>query len=206
MTRVEAELLYDVLEREVVPLFFAREGVDRLPRGWIKRMKSSIAKLVPEFNTARMVREYAKRFYVPAIKVTQRLADGDLEEAKALCAWKDRVRATWPAVAVREVRLDSNDEVPVGEPVRVSAIVDLGTLTPGDVSVELYYGPTSGGHEVVRGVIVPMPAVEKGTNGTWRFSGEIPTKDSGAHAFAVRVLPYNEAMSNPHETSLIRWA
>lgn len=202
----EAELLYDVLEREVVPLFFARSGVDRIPRGWVKRMKSCIGKLVPEFNTSRMVREYAKRFYVPAIKLTQRLADGDLEAAKALCAWKNRVHETWPAVAVREVRIESEDEVPVGEPIRVSALVDLGALTPGDVAVELYYGPTSGGHEVVRGVIVPMPAVEKGENGTWRFSGEIPTKDSGAHAFSVRVVPYNEAMSHPHETSLIRWA
>ncbi len=202
----EAELLYDILEREVVPLFFARGGTDRLPRGWIKRMKSAIGKLVPEFNTSRMVREYAKRFYVPAIKLSQRFSDGDLAEVKALTAWKDRVRQTWPAVVVREVRLESQSEVPVGEPVRVSATVALGTLTPGDVAVELYYGPTNGGHEVVRGVIVRMPAVERAADGVWRFSGEIPTTASGAHAFAVRVLPHNEAMSHPHASSLIRWA
>jgi starch phosphorylase len=202
----EAELLYDVLEREVVPLFFARGGTARLPRGWIKRMKSTIAKLVPTFNTSRMVREYSRRFYVPAIKLTQRLADGDLAEARALAAWKDRVRGAWPTVTVKEVRLESNDEVAVGEPIRVSAMVQLGVLTPADVAVELYHGPTNGGHEVARGVIVRMPAVERAQDGAWRFAGEIPTADSGAHAFAVRVLPYNEVMSHPHETSLIRWA
>ena len=88
----EAELLYDLLEREVVPLFYAREGMGELPRGWIKRMKNSIAKLVPQYNTARMVRQYTARFYVPAIKLTHKLTDGDLAAAKALTAWKDRVR------------------------------------------------------------------------------------------------------------------
>ncbi len=201
----DAELLYDVLEREVVPLFFER-GLSRLPRGWIKRMKSTIGKLVPQYNTARMVREYATRFYVPSIKLSQKLTDGDLAAAKALTAWKDQVRAAWPAVSVREVQLDSPDEVAVGEPVKVSAIVQLGPLTPKDVAVELYHGPTNGGHEVVRGAIVRMPVVGQAADGAWRFTGEIPTGESGAHAFAVRVLPYNETMTNPHETSLIRWA
>ena len=114
-------------------------------------MKSTIGKLVPEYNTARMVREYAKRFYVPSIKLSQKLTDGDLAGAKALTAWKDQVRAAWPGVSIREVRLESPDEVAVGDPVKVSAMVQLGALKPKDVAVELYHGPTSGGHEVVAG-------------------------------------------------------
>src|SRR5581483_2818334 len=51
----EAELLYDLLEREVVPLFFQRDGSGTLPRRWIKKMKTSIAHLSPRYNTARMV-------------------------------------------------------------------------------------------------------------------------------------------------------
>jgi starch phosphorylase len=202
----EAELLYDLLEREVVPLFFARDGVGKLPRGWISRMKNAIAKLVPRYNTARMVREYTKRFYVPGIKLTHRLADGDLAAAKSLTAWKGRVRDAWTGVAVREVRLESRDEVAVGEVVRVSALVQLGALSPSDVAVELYHGPTAGGHEINQGQIVRMKAGERGGDGQWTFSGEIATGESGAHAFAARVVPYNEAMTHPYETSLIRWA
>src|SRR5260370_23844725 len=63
----DAELLYDLLEREVVPLFFDRDGLGRVPRRWIERMKNAISKLVPRYNTARMVRVYAKRYYVPYI-------------------------------------------------------------------------------------------------------------------------------------------
>jgi starch phosphorylase len=202
----EAELLYDVLEREVVPLFYARDGVGRLPRSWIRRMKSSIAKLVPAYNTMRMVREYSSRFYAPSIKLTRKMTDGELDAAKALTAWKERVRAAWQAVSVRDIRLESMDEVAVGEPLKVSATVFLGVLTPDDVAVELYHGPTSGKHEIDRGTIVRMKAVERNSEGAWHFAGEIPTQASGAHAFAARVIPYNEAMSNPYETSLVRWA
>jgi starch phosphorylase len=202
----EAELLYDVLEREVVPLFFARDGMARLPRGWIRKMKQAIAHLVPTYNTARMVREYTKRFYVPAIKLTYKLTDGDLAAAKALTAWKVRVRDGWQDVIVRDIRLESPEEVAVGEPVRVAATVQLGWLTPEDVAVELYHGPTAGGHEIARGHIVRMQPAERTGDGTWRFRGEIPTGESGAHAFAARVVPYNDSMTHPYETSLIRWA
>ena len=202
----EAELLYDVLEHEVVPLFYARDGMGRLPRGWIRRMKNAIAKLVPKFNTARIVREYASRFYVPAIKLTHKLAEGDLSAAKSLTAWKDRVRGAWQWVAVKDVRVESADEVAVGEPVRVSATVELGSLTPADVAVELYHGPTNGGHEIDRGRIVRMRPIERVGDGAWQFAGEIPTSQSGAHAFAARVVPYNDAMTHRYETSLIRWA
>ncbi len=204
----EAELLYDLLEREVVPLFFDRGGSDRLPRGWIERMKNAITKLVIRYNTARMVREYAKRFYVPAIRLSHNLTEGDLAAAKLLTAWKERVRDAWPGVAVKEIRLESRDEVAVGEPVKVSAIVQLGMLTPDDVAVELYHGPTSGGHEIGQGNIVRMLPNDGAPDGhgQWRYSGEIPTAESGAHAFAARIVPYNEAMSHPYETSLIHWA
>ncbi len=203
---LEAELLYDVIEREVVPLFYAREGVGRLPRGWIHRMKSAISRLVPTYNTARMVRQYTTRFYVPGVRLTQKLTDGDLSGAKALTAWKDRVRGAWHGVALDDVRLESTSEVAVGEPVRVSVRVHLGALTPDDVAVELYHGPTRGGHEIDRGKIVRLHVGAREGDGAWRFSGEIPTAESGAHAFAARVVPYNEAMSHPYETSLIRWA
>jgi glycogen phosphorylase len=202
----EAELLYDVLEREVVPLFYDRDGVGRLPRAWIKRMKHAIAKLVPRYNTARMVRDYARRFYVPGIKLSHNLMDDDLAAAKALTAWKDRVRDAWPGVSVREVRLESRDEVAVGEALKVTATVHLGALDPQDVAVELYHGPTGGGHEIAQGRIVRMRPVERTDDGQWRYSGEIATGQSGAHAFAARVVPYSEAMTHPYETSLIRWA
>jgi glycogen phosphorylase len=61
----DAESLYRVLEEEVVPLYYDRDS-SGLPRKWIAMMKRSIAKLVPEFNSDRMVEEYARRIYSSA--------------------------------------------------------------------------------------------------------------------------------------------
>ncbi len=204
---IEAEELYDLLEREVVPLFFQRDARDRLPRAWIKRMKGAISKLVPEFNTARMVREYAERFYVPSIRLSHEMMNDNLTGAQKLTAWKQRVRTAWPLVEIKELTTSSPTELQVGEALRVEASVQLGQLTPNDVAVELYHGPTAGGHELLTGEVVRMRLSGNGaTPGVYRFAGEIPTKNSGAHAFAARVMPWNASMSHPYETSLIRWA
>jgi starch phosphorylase len=204
---IEAEELYDLLEREVVPLFFQREARDRLPRAWIKRMKSAIAKLVPQFNTARMVREYAEKFYVPSIRLSHEMMDDKLSGATKLAAWKSRVRAAWPSVEIKELTTSSPSELKVGETMKVQATVQLGALSPADVAVELYHGPTAGGHELARGAVVRMAlGGNGGVAGTYRFVGEIPAHESGAHAFAARVMPWNASMSHPYETSLVRWA
>ena len=203
---VEAELLYDLLEREVVPLFFERDSSYGMPRGWIKRMKSTIQKLAPEYNTMRMVREYAERFYVPAVKLTLEMMDDELTRAKELASWKQRVRDAWPSVGVKDIAVRSPVELQVGEKMRVEAVVQLGSLVPSDVAVELYYGPTAGGHELDHGQIVRMSLDAKSADGLYKYVGDIPADTSGAHAFATRVMPWNAAMTHPYETSLIRWA
>ena len=60
----DAEALYDLLEHEVVPLFYRRDG-DWVPRGWVHVMKEAIRTAAPVFCTRRMVKEYAERFYIP---------------------------------------------------------------------------------------------------------------------------------------------
>jgi len=202
---LEAEVLYDLLEREVVPLFFDRTPHDQLPRGWIKRMKNSISKLVPEFNTARMVREYTEAFYVPAITLSEKLREGNLAEAERLTKWKEKVQLAWPQVAIQSVNVRTKEQLYVGEPLDVEAVVDLGPLSPDDVVVELYHGPAAAGQELPRGEVVPMARISSIDNGLHLYRGAIPTRDSGSHAFAARVMPHNPSLTHPYETNLVRW-
>ncbi len=64
---VDAAKLYDLLETEVVPLFYHRDA-DDVPRGWCQVMKEAIRTTAPIFSTRRMVKEYTERFYVPAAR------------------------------------------------------------------------------------------------------------------------------------------
>ncbi len=203
--KIESELLYDLLENEVVPLFYDRDARGQLPRGWIRRMKNAIKLLTPTYNTARMVREYSERFYVPSIALSGRMTDADFAGARELATWKERVRAAWPNVRVDGVEQISASQVEVGDAVHVKANVSLGGLSQSDVVVELYYGPTGGGHELSRGQLARMSVIDTAADGTLVYAGKMPASESGAHAFAVRVMPYSDAMSHPYETSLIKW-
>jgi starch phosphorylase len=58
----DATILYDVLDREVTPLFYARDG-DGAPSGWIARMKSSLKTIGPRFCATRMLEDYVRDVY-----------------------------------------------------------------------------------------------------------------------------------------------
>ncbi|MFH1568736.1 MAG: alpha-glucan family phosphorylase, partial [Gemmatimonadota bacterium] len=95
---VESQALYEILEKEVVPLFYRRES-DGLPRAWIARMKASLRLQGHRFNAQRMVCEYEAGYYQPAIDSGRRLLANGGAEARALAAWKRRLRERWSAVS-----------------------------------------------------------------------------------------------------------
>jgi starch phosphorylase len=64
----DAEDLYDVLENQIVPLYYGERGADDMPRKWVTRMKDSIRTITPQFGTRRMLKEYVEQLYIPAAK------------------------------------------------------------------------------------------------------------------------------------------
>jgi starch phosphorylase len=201
--QVESAALYDLLEKEVVPLFYER-GPDGLPRGWIARMKASMTGLCPVFNTHRMVEEYTERFYLPGAVRAQRLVANGMARARALAAWKERVRREWPRLEVVRLESNLNGEAPVGKAFEVSAVVRLGDLTPDDLAVELYSGPLDEKGVIARGSGQRMRHVAVTPEGH-RFAGEVRCTTSGRHAWALRFLPAHEDLSHSYELNLVRW-
>jgi len=63
--RRDASSLYEVLENEIIPLYYDRDD-QGIPRGWVARMKRTIKTLGWRFNTDRMVMDYAQHCYLPA--------------------------------------------------------------------------------------------------------------------------------------------
>ena len=201
---VESNTLYDLLEKEVIPMFYKR-GRDRLPRQWLAAMKHSIRELTPEFSTSRMVAEYAERFYVPSAQRFQDFCNGDLDRATALADWKDSLRDRWPEVAVTKVDVVNQGDLPVGGELAVRCQVRLGTIDPNDVSVEITYGLVDGQGQVENGEISKMEPVGTGAEGIHVFSGTIPCRRSGYCGFAVRVMPSHPDLADKYDTGLIRW-
>ncbi len=202
---VEANAVYNLLEKEIIPLFYTR-GTDGLPRGWISRMKSSLKTLCPAFNTHRMVTEYLDQMYLPSLNRVRALGADEMARAKALAAWKREMCSRWPGVQLLRVEAEVPSEVPVGSLVEVRAEVRLGEIHPEDVAVELYHGPVDANLEIRGGTSIPMICVDRNGDGTYGFSGAIPCSSSGVRGYALRILPRNEDLSNPYEPGLILWA
>jgi starch phosphorylase len=203
---VEAQALYDILEKEVVPLFYER-STEGIPRAWIARVKNSMRLLCPIFNTHRMVAEYTERFYLPATERYHALTANHLARAKALVAWKHRVREAWPQVKVKEVTVQlpgHGESIQVGEKAHVIARVHLGPLTPEDVVAQAYYGTLDSAHQVIRGTPLPL-TLQGAEDGVCRYEGDVPGETSGRQGVSVRVLPTHPDALLPNELALITW-
>jgi starch phosphorylase len=203
----EAEALYNLLEREVVPLFYDRSR-DGLPRRWIARMKAAIQALCPIYNSDRMVTEYVERFYLPAAEHVWDLSLDGMARAKQLAAWVERVRAEWPRLGFEEVRVEAPSEVTVGTTMPMVARVRLGGLTPDDVWVEAFYGVLDGQGQIdprTAGTAI-LESQGEVAPGVYEFVGAIPGRASGSSGYTVRLLPRNTELVTPYELQLVCWA
>jgi len=204
---VESQALYDLLEKEVVPVFYDR-GSDNLPREWIKMMKATMVDLAPVFNTNRMVREYAETFYGPAARRWDQLIASEMADAKELSSWKHRLVEHFDSLRVESVgdNMAGAGGTQVGQQVRVEAVVDTGALTADDITVELYYGPLDEDGQLNDGQIVAMQRAGSEDGSRVRYAAEMPCDRTGRSGYTVRVLPQHPLLDNPRDMSMIRWA
>ena len=202
---VESNALFDLLEKEIIPLFYTRTA-DYLPRPWISKMKSAMRVIGPEYNTNRMVRQYAMEMYLPALRRAEVLSKNRLERAKQLAAWKKNLRDNWNTLKILDIKIDKHDGFKVGDECIVHAQLDLGKLNPEDVSVEIFFGPLDGKGDIDSPKTLPMQFGKKTTDGTYEFDGTIKLETSGRMGHTVRILPKHPDIDSPLREGLILWA
>ncbi|MGD6980967.1 MULTISPECIES: alpha-glucan family phosphorylase [Citricoccus] len=221
---VEAAALYDLLETQLVPRFYAAEDSDQagaagpsrasrdgIPHQWLAMVKHTMATLGPAMSADRMVQDYVNELYRPAAAAGRTLDADDYARARELAAWKTRVRAAFGQVVVEHVdSLGVREEPQIGDELQVSAYVSLGDLQPADVCVQAVYGRVSatpaGSLEEDRlldtATLELAPAEDLG-GGRWQFTGSLVIDRSGAFGYSVRVLPQHELLASPAEMALV---
>jgi starch phosphorylase len=192
--QLEAGSLFDLFERQIVPLYYeANPG--RPPSRWLSRVRRSLRTLGPEVTASRMVRDYVERMYEPAATHGEALAANGHARARDLAAWKRRVLALWATVAVETVD-ESTDAADLGGTRTVAAVADLGRLGPDDVQVQVVHGPVGNTDEIVEAAASTMDLVSG--SGPYRYQGTFTCDRAGRYGFTVRVVP-----SHP---DLLTWA
>ncbi|HJR26007.1 MAG TPA: alpha-glucan family phosphorylase [Acidimicrobiales bacterium] len=200
---IEAGSLFELLERQVVPLFYERwQGP--VPRRWVHRMQRSLVTLGPYVTAARMVRDYAEQLYEPAAASADALSASGHARAKALAEWKARIAAGWSGVHVDHLDLPGA-VAELGVERTVEAIVSLGQLTPDDVEVQLIHGPAGQSAELTDPTILPMAPAGQADDGHLRYTGSFVCETAGRYGATVRVVPSHPDLASSLELGLVAW-
>ncbi|HEY9661535.1 MAG TPA: alpha-glucan family phosphorylase, partial [Allocoleopsis sp.] len=204
---VEANALYDLLEQEIVPLFYDRDE-EGVPRGWVNKMKDAIRLNCPHFNTARMVGEYALRGYFPASDRFFTMTAHHYAPAKDLAKWHHHLFEHWYEMKIEDIDISDLTDVRVNQSISVKVLMNLGALTPNDVQLELYQGVVNENGEIAKGFAIPMEY--QGTDPQQPhisiYTVNISFTSSGLQGLSLRVMPKHENLSSPYEPGLTMWA
>jgi len=203
--QVEAEALYGLLEREIVPLFYLRK-TDGLPADWVGKMKISMGRLCPQFNMHRAVMQYVEEYYSLAHHRHETLIADDSAQTKNLAAWLRRVEEAWQGVCVEDVQ-ETASEIDLGEEMEISARVHLAPLAPDDVAVQVLAGRLTADGEILEPAVTPMEALNESDSGSYVFKAMLrPASRSGLHGYAIRVMPKVHEAMGTCLPGLISWA
>lgn len=192
----EARSLYRLLEEEVIPLFYRRDA-QGIPGEWVARMRTSMARLAPQFSSNRMARDYVEELYLPLTSAYQYRAADNGRLGCELCRWHVRLQQHWPTLHFGAV-----DTVQHGEHWQFTVQVYLGDLAPDDVRVEIY-AEVEAGHGGVCHAMGISGEIAGAANG-YIYRADVPA-DRPVEHYVPRVVPGHSAAAVPMEAPFILW-
>jgi starch phosphorylase len=191
---VEAEALYALLEKEIIPEFYAREKKG-IPNRWVARMRESMARLTPRFSASRTVREYTERHYLPASEAYRGRAAQKGAEGKQIVSWQHSLGQKWAALRFGQVKVETAGQQHVFE-----IEVYLNGLDLEAVRVELYADGVD--HDIP--FRQEMRRIRKLAAGGFAYRGSVPSARPSTD-YTARIVPFYSGASVPLEAAFILW-
>jgi starch phosphorylase len=193
---IEADALYDRLEREVIPEFYARNNKG-IPTAWVARMRESMALLTPRFSANRTVREYTEKHYLPAATAYHLRTANKGAIGKLMVDWKRSLEQKWTTLHFGEVKVETFGEQHVFE-----IQVFLADLDPKSVHVELYADGIDGGAPVRQEMKLLHPL--NSTTGGYVYSAAVSSSRPPSD-YTARLIPHFDDVAVPLEDAHILW-
>jgi starch phosphorylase len=192
----EAEALYALLEREVIPEFYRRDR-NGIPAAWVGRIRESMARLTTHFSSNRTVRQYTEHYYIPAAVAYRERAADKGEVGARVVAWQHALELGWANLRFGEATIAKDGDRHIFE-----VQVCLNGLDPDAVRVELYAEGVNGGNpvrkEMTRGP--KLGGAETGYVYGAQVQATRPATD-----YTARVIPHRTGIAVPLEAAHILW-
>ncbi|AGB41094.1 alpha-glucan phosphorylase [Halobacteroides halobius DSM 5150] len=201
--QIDSNSLYQVLEEEIVPLYY-----DNISQGiandWIASMKEAMISNISVYSTDRMVQEYTKKLYLPAVKRKNEVEANEYALAKELVNWKEDLKENWEELKIKVRNKEKKEVYKVEDNINFSIEVDLASLELDDIDVELYIVA----EKLEQPQIFVMDLEEKVSDNIYKYSLTLELSQlvgSGDYKYTFRVIPQDELLTTKHELGLIKW-
>ncbi len=194
--RTEAEMMYDILEKEIAPEFYDRDS-QGIPHRWAGRVRASMAQLTPQFSTNRMLQEYVEKVYLPASKRFRDRTADRARLARELHEWRTNTAHYWDKVHFGKMEVRQTDGL-----LDFQVSVYLGELDSTNVRVEIYADPLDGADLICQ----PMGRGQQleGVLNGYLYQGAVETHRPAGH-FSLRIVPSHPHACIPLENKHILW-
>ena len=193
---VEAEALYERLEREVIPEFYNRNEKG-IPTAWVARMRESMARLTPRFSANRAVSEYTEQHYLPAAAAYLSRVANKGAIGRQIVDWRHSLEAKWAAMRFGGLKVETKGDQHVFE-----VQVYFKDLDPKAVRVELYADGIKGSPPVRQEMTCLHPLADE--SGGYVYSATVSAARPPAD-YTARVMPRCEGVAIPLENPRILW-
>ena len=205
--KLDATTIYDLLEKEILPLYFNRDGRP-YSEAWVQTMKNSMNFIAPHYTMRRMMDDYFDRFYTKLAQRSARLHAEGNAIAKQLVAWKQSVISHWDELQVISVEdmgssIQSNSERHTGANETIRLVLDKHALTC-DLDVELVDAREDEHGKLCLVAKTPLKLVSQdGTRAVYEIS--FVQSRPGHYKRALRILPSHPELPHRMDFALVRW-
>ena len=204
---LDAEMIYNTIEEQIVPKYYDRDK-DGVPHAWVESVKKCVADIASNFTTNRMLNDYEERFYNKLAARKHRIVEGGYKLAREIAAWKRKVSSVWDQIRVidvQRVKID-NKAIFVGEKYHFEVTVDIVSLRPEDIGVEMVIAQQIVGGQnanVMRTIGLKHTKTE-GSRVTYAL--DYTPDEAGTFDVALRIFPENPHLPHRMDFALVKWA
>ena len=204
----DSEYLYYILENEIIPLYYNRDK-NGIAQEWMEKTKLSLHSTISEFSAHRMVWNYLKNYYMPAMKRAENYSQEEYSQLYQFTKWKNRVQRFWKKINLSIKNGPGLDKdlriLSAGESRDIVLEVNSSGLSPTDLKVEVILEKHYAlhGHQDMK--VIPMGLVAQNEEGNLEYRAHITADSDGSYRFNCRVLPVHQDLYNKYETRLIKW-
>ncbi len=201
--REEGDELLDILEKQVIPLYYGRDG-HGYAEGWVQLSKSSMKSILPRFNAQRMVMDYVTRYYAAARQQRLVFAGNNFARARELSAWRKKVAQSWPQVRLHRIDAPTQQLIS-GETLSLRVAANLGGLESDDVLVECLVGTESDSGELKVQDQHIFKAIETNASDETIFALNLTPRLPGLQYYKIRMYPFHPALAHRLEAGYMIW-